>query len=185
MVKAVSKKIINSIATTDKYNNDELEQMEYALVTILFESIKIIFTILIFSLLGYWKEVIIIQIIMSMVRPFIGGYHEDTQIKCFFTTLLSIAGILILSIQSTLSFYGNFILISLSIFCIWSQAPVINSKMPITRPEIIKKNRTTGLRNVTLLGVISIVTYNYSSYYLLITWSILLLAIEMFNKREN
>lgn len=187
MVKAISKKIINSIArsTTDKYSNDELEQMEYALVTILFESIKIISIILIFSLLGYWKEVIIIQIIICMVRPFIGGYHEDTQIKCFFTTLLSMTGILILSIQSTLSFISNCILIFLSIFCIWNQAPVINLKMPITRSEIIQKNRTTGLRNVTILGIISTVTYNYTSYYLLITWTIVFLAIEMFNKREN
>lgn len=187
MVKAISKKIINGIArsTTDKYSNDELEQMEYALVTILFESIKIISIILIFSLLGYWKEVIIIQIIICTVRPFIGGYHEDTQIKCFFTTLLSMTGILILSIQSTLSFISNCILIFLSIFCIWNQAPVINLKMPITRSEIIQKNRTTGLRNVTILGIISIVTYNYTSYYLLITWTIVFLAIEMFNKRDN
>lgn len=187
MVRTISKKIIKSIArsTADKYSNDELEQMEYALITILFESIKIISIILIFSLLGYWKEVIIIQIIICMVRPFIGGYHEDTQIKCFFTTLLSMTGILILSMQSTLSFISNCILIFLSIFCIWNQAPVINLKMPITRSEIIQKNRTTGLRNVTILGLISIVTYNYTSYYLLITWTILFLAIEMFNKREN
>lgn len=187
MVRTISKRIINSIAksTTDKYNSDELEQMEYALVTILFESIKMISTILIFSLFGYWKEVIIIQIIMCSVKPFIGGYHEETQIKCFITTLLSITGIMILSMQCTISFISNCILIFLSIFCIWNQAPVINSKMPITRPEIINKNRKTGLRNVTIIGLISIVTYNYLSYYLIITWTILLLALEMFNKRKN
>jgi accessory gene regulator B len=159
--------------------------MEYALVTIAFEAIKLIFAMLIFSLLGYWKEVIIIQIVICSVKPFIGGYHEETQLKCFFTTMLSITGILILSMQCTLSFTSNCILIFISIFCIWNQAPVINLKMPITRPEIIKKNRVNGLRNVIILGLISIVTYNYTSYYLLITWSILLLAIEMFNKREN
>lgn len=187
MVKTISKKIINSISrsTADKYSNDELEQMEYALVTILFESIKILSTIIIFFLIGYWKEVIIIQIIMCSVKPFIGGYHEETQIKCFITTLLSITGILILSMQCTLSFISNCILIFLSIFCIWNQAPVINSKMPITRPEIINKNRKTGLRNVTIIGLISIVTYCYSSYYLIATWTIILLALEMFNKREN
>lgn len=187
MVRTISKRIINSIAksTTDKYNSDELEQMEYALVTILFESIKTISVILIFYLFGYWKEVIIIQIIMCSVKPFIGGYHEETQIKCFITTLLSITGILILSMQCTLSFISNCILIFLSIFCIWNQAPVINLKMPITRLEIINKNRKTGLINVTIIGLISIVTYYYSNYYLIATWTILLLALEMFNKREN
>ena len=42
MVKNISKKIIKSIATNEKYSKDELEQMEYALVTILFELIKMI-----------------------------------------------------------------------------------------------------------------------------------------------
>ncbi|BCZ44880.1 hypothetical protein psyc5s11_09470 [Clostridium gelidum] len=184
MVKSVSKKIIKSIATNENYSKDELEQMEYALVTILFESIKIVSAIIIFSLFGYFKEMIIIQVVMCSVKPFIGGYHEETQIKCFLTTMLSITGILILSLQCNLSFLSNCILIFLSIFCIWNQAPVINLKMPITRPEIINKNRSTGLRNVTILGLICIVAYNYTSYYSIITWTILFLAIEMFNKRE-
>ena len=145
MVKNVSKKIIKSLSTNEKYTKDELEQMEYALVTILFESIKIISAIIIFSLFGYFKEVIIVEIIMCSVKPFIGGYHEETQIKCFITTMLSITGILILSLQCNLSFISNCILICLSIFCIWNQAPVINLQMSIMHPELIKKNRIGGL----------------------------------------
>lgn len=185
MVKSVSKKIINSISTDGNYSKDELEQMEYTLVTILFELIKVIFLIIIFSLFGYFNESIIITGIMFIVKPFIGGYHEDTQIKCFIATLLLTAGILILSLQCNLSFISNCILIFLSIFCIWNQAPVINSKMPITRPELINKNRNRGLRNVLILGLISIVLYNYSSYYSLITWTILFTTILLFNKRES
>lgn len=184
MVRIISNKFIKSLSANEKYNKDELEQMEYALVTILFESIKIIGVLIIFSLFGYLKELIIIQVIMCSVKPFIGGYHEETQIKCFITTIISITGILILSLQCNLSFLGNCILIFLSIFCIWNQAPVINIKMPITRPELINKNRNVGLRNVTLFGLISIIAYNYTNYYSLITWTILFLAIEMFNKRE-
>jgi len=184
MIRIISKKIIQSIEINDNYSKDELEQMEYTLVTILFESIKVISIMIIFYLLGFFREIVIIQVIMFTVKPFIGGYHEETQIKCFITTMLSITGILILSLQCSLSFIGNCILIFLSIFCIWNQAPVINLKMPITRPELIKKNRKKGLRNVTLFGLISIVAYNYTSYYLIITWTILFLAMEMFNKRE-
>ena len=64
MVKNICKKIIKSIATNENYSKDELEQMEYALVTILFELIKMISVIIIFSLFGYFKEVIIIEGIM-------------------------------------------------------------------------------------------------------------------------
>jgi len=185
MVKSVSKKIINSIATNDKYSKDELEQMEYALVTISFELIKMISLVIIFSLFGYFDKVIIIAGIMCVVKPFIGGYHEETQFKCFIATMLLTAGILILSMQSSLSFTSNCILVFLSIFCIWNQAPVINSKMPITRPELIKKNRIRGLSTSIMFGLISIVLYNYSSYYSVITWTILFHAALMFNKKES
>ena len=176
MVKKICKKITKSVAN-DNYSEEEQEQMEYTLTIISFELIKMISLLIIFSLFGYFKEVIIIVGVMSITKPFIGGYHEDSQIKCFIATLLLTAGILILSLQCNLSFISNFILIFLSIFCIWNQAPVINLKMPITRPELIKKNRKKGLRNVTLFGLISIVAYNYTSYYLIITWTILFLFI--------
>jgi len=184
MVKNISKRMINNIATNDNYSKDELEQMEYALVTILFELIKMIFLIIIFSLFGYFNEVMIIAGIMCVVKPFIGGYHEETQIKCFIATLLLTAGILILSLQLNLTFISNCILIFLSIFCIWNQAPVINSKMPITRPELIRKNRIRGLSVTILLGLMSIFIYNYTYYYSLITWTILFETTLMFNKRE-
>lgn len=185
MVKEVSKKIINNIATDDNYSKDELERMEYALVTISFELIKMISLIVIFSMLGYFEKVIIIAGIMCIVKPFIGGYHEETQIKCFIATALLTAGILILSLQCNLSFISNCILIFLSIFCIWNQAPVINSRMPISRPQLIKKNRIRGLSTSILLGLISIGIYYYSNNYSIITWTLLFNAALMFNKRES
>ncbi|MVX66249.1 accessory regulator AgrB [Clostridium chromiireducens] len=185
MVKRISEKIINSIATDDNYSKDELERMQYALVTISFELIKMISLIVIFSMLGYFEKVIIIAGIMCIVKPFIGGYHEDTQIKCFIATVLLTAGILILSMQCNLSFISNCILIFLSIFCIWNQAPVINSKMPISRPQLIKKNRIRGLSTSILLGLISIGIYYYSNNYSIITWTLLFDAALMFNKRES
>lgn len=85
MVKSISKKIINSISTNDNYSKDQLEQMEYILVSILFETIKLFSVIVIFSLFGYFDKIIIILAVMSMTKIFIGGYHEDTQVKCFYS----------------------------------------------------------------------------------------------------
>lgn len=184
MIRESIKKIVNNLADNN-YSGEEIEQMEYALTTIFFEAIKIILLIIIFSLFGYLTESIIITLIMCSMKPFIGGYHEETQIKCFIATLLLTAGMLILSLQVNLNFFSNCILILLSTFGIWNQAPVINSKMPITRPELIKKNRIRGLTSTIVLGLLSIVLYNYSSYYSLITWTILFHAVLMFNKREE
>lgn len=186
MVKNICNKIMKNIATSDEYSKDQLEQMGYALVTLTFELMKSIFLIVIFTLLGYFYEIMIVSVIMCAIKPFIGGYHEETQIKCFIATVLFSAGILILNLQCSLTFTGNCILLFLCIFCIWNQAPIINSKMPITRPELIRKNRVRGLCTSVFFGVLSIALYNYySSYSTLITWTILFEAILMFNKRES
>lgn len=58
MVKSISKKIINSISTNDNYSKDQLEQMEYILVSILFETIKLFSVIVIFSLFGYFDKIL-------------------------------------------------------------------------------------------------------------------------------
>jgi accessory gene regulator B len=185
MVDSISKKIINSISTNEKYNEDKLEQMEYVLKVLLNELIKTILVITIFSAFGYFKEIIIIDLTMCVIKPFIGGYHENTQINCFVATLILEIGILILSLQCNIGFISNCILISLSIFCIWNQAPIINSKMPISRPQLLMNNRIRGLSTSIFLGALSVVLYNYSIYYSLITWTILFQAILMFNKRES
>lgn len=184
MVRKISKKVVEFVAQ-DNYTKEEKEEMDYVLRTILFESIKLISTIVIFSILGYFIESVIIISIMSLTKPFIGGYHEDTQLKCFIATMLLTAGILILSLNTSFTFWGNCIVLIICIFCIYNQAPVINPKMPITHPHLIQKNKDKGLCNVIVLGIVSIMLYKYSDYYLLITWTIVFQTILMFNKREK
>ena len=184
MVRKISKKVVEFVAQ-DNYTKEEKEEMDYVLRTILFESIKLISTIVIFSILGYFIESVIIISIMSLTKPFIGGYHEDTQLKCFIATMLLTAGILILSLNTSFTFWGNCFVLIICIFCIYNQAPVINPKMPITHPHLIQKNRDKGLCNVIVLGIVSIMLYKYSDYYLLITWTIVFQTILMFNKREK
>jgi accessory gene regulator B len=176
---------MNSIAADGKYSREQIEQMEYTLVTVVFEVIKIILVIGIFALFGYFDKVIIITGVMCMVKPFIGGYHEDTQLKCFVATMLVTTGILILSLQCNLSFIGNCILIFLSIFCIWNQAPIINSKMPITSSQLIESNRIRGIYASIICGLLAIILYDFSSYYSLITWTVFIETMLMFNKRES
>lgn len=185
MVRYVSKKIVHIIAKDEKYKNYELEEMEYTLRVILFELVKTTFLIVIFSVFGYFKEIVIILGIMFSIKPFIGGYHEETQIKCFITTGIIAAGILLLSTKCELSFAGNCTLILLSIFSIWNQAPIINPKMPITSLEFIRKNRIRGVTASIIIGFASIILYNYSSYYSIMTWTLVFETMLMFNKREK
>ncbi|NFF81740.1 accessory regulator AgrB [Clostridium botulinum] len=176
---------VQDICNYNGYSEEQCEQIQYTTTVLFFEFIKLISIIIIFSLIGYCKESIIIIGIMCLTKPFIGGYHEDTQMKCFIATMLITIGIIKLSLNCKLNFISNCILIFISLFSIYNTAPVLNDKMPITRLELINKNRVLGMSISSILAIISIILYKYSSLYNIITWTILFQSILMFNKREK
>ena len=68
-----------------KYNNftqDKTEEIQYVMRVMMYEIVKIITIIIIFSMLGYFKEVVLIIFTMPCVKPFTGGYQETSQKRC-------------------------------------------------------------------------------------------------------
>jgi accessory gene regulator B len=179
------KKISRAISRTNQYTKDEEEQVEYALRIIIFEFLKIVAAIIIFSLIGYPTQAIIAIGTMTLVKPYIGGYHEDTQIKCFTATLVIICSIIYLSASLRLDLIAKLILNAASLYCIWQQAPVINAKMEIKRPELIKRNRIIGITLSIVLTLISIIFSKYMIISNIIVWTMVFQALLMFNKRER
>lgn len=119
---------------------------------------------------------------MSATKPFIGGYHEDTQLKCFIATLLISIGIIFLMKYSNLSLLSLITLNLLIIFSVYNKAPIINDKMPITKDELIIKNRKLGISAVILFSISSIILFKISWLSQLIVWTLLVQTILMFNK---
>ncbi|WP_061313455.1 accessory gene regulator ArgB-like protein [Clostridium botulinum] len=185
MIRKFIRDFVQDICRHNGYTEEQCEQMQYITTVLFFEFIKLLLVIILFAIVGYWKESILIIVIMSITKPFVGGYHEDTQVKCFIATMLITTGIILLSLNCKLNFISNCILILISLFSIYNTAPVLNNKMPITRLQLIKRNRILGITISTALGISSILLYKYSSFYELITWTILFQSILMFNKREE
>ncbi|WP_252231614.1 accessory gene regulator B family protein [Clostridium sp. ZBS15] len=176
---------VQGICNYNGYSEEQCEQIQYTITVLFFEFIKLMSIIIIFSLIGYCKESIIIIGIMSITKPFIGGYHENTQVRCFIATMLITSSVILLSLNCKLNFISNCILILISLFSIYNTAPVLNDKMPITRLELINKNRILGISISSILAISSILLYRYSNIYELITWTILFQSILMFNKRKK
>ncbi|MBE6051477.1 MAG: accessory regulator AgrB [Clostridium sp.] len=184
MIKKLSTIFINYICENN-YSNTEKEEMNYILITFIFEFLKAITLLLLFSYFGYLKETLLIIFMFFSIKPFIGGYHEDTQVACFFISSLEISIILFLSFNNIINFYSNIILLLISLFSIYHQAPIINPRMPIVKEKIIKKNRIIGLSSSTLFSIISILIYNIdNNYSKIITWTLILMSQLMFNKRN-
>ena len=182
MLESLVYKFVENIGNSNNYTVDQMEQAKYSVKIIVYEAIKIIAVILVFSIFRCFKESIVIIFIMSITKPFIGGYHEDTQLKCLTSTLLLTFIIIYLSKNNILSFKSSIFLNSISIFSIYHQAPIINDKMPITKKNLISKNRLIGIINIFILSILSIILFNINLFSQIIVWTILVQAILMFNK---
>jgi accessory gene regulator B len=173
------------ISRMNQYTKDEEEQIEYVLRIIVFEALKIIGVIATFSVIGYPIQVIIAMLTMITSKPFIGGLHEDNQIKCFIATSIIIGSVIYLSTNLEIDMISKLILSVASLYCIWHQAPVINPIMQLTKPELIKRNRTLGIFIVTIFIIISVLLHKYKSVSNTMLWTIVFQALLMFNKRSN
>lgn len=182
MIEKFSKNIIRDLSKYNNYTKEQEEQMEYTLRVISYEIIKSMIILMMFSAFGYLKEVILILGVMSITKPFIGGYHEDSQTKCFVATSILTLSIILLSNGNNLSFLSCLILNLMSIFCVYNKAPVINDKMPLTRKDLIKKNRIIGITNIVMLSIISLILFKIKWFSQIIVWTSVIQTMFMFNK---
>lgn len=179
--KVISKRISNA----NEYTKDQEEQVEYALRVLMYETIKIIASIIIFSLIGYPNQAIIAIITMCFTKPYIGGYHEDTQWKCFIATLIILGSIIYLSLYINLNFISKVILSTIVLFSIWHQAPIINPVMPLTKKNLIHRNRILGLSLTIVFISIALIFNKNIVISNTIFWTLIINTLLMFNKRRG
>lgn len=185
MIEKIVNCLIEDLGKHNNYNEIQIEQMKYVTKVITYELIKFTLILLIFSLLGLFKECVLISIFMIATKPFTGGYHEDSQFRCFIATLIIILFIILLSKNTNLNIISSIILNLISIFCIYNEIPIINEKMPLTRKELIKKNRVIGITNTLIFLIISIVMFNVKWLSQTIVWTCVVQVMLLFNKYKN
>ena len=173
------------ISKANNYTEDQKQQVEYALKVFVFEALKAIGTFIIFCVLGNPIYALVAIITMITTKPFIGGYHEENQMKCFFSTVFIIGSVVYLSYNIDINFVGKLILWVVSLYCIWNQAPIVNSAMPITREDLLIKNRNIGIILSTVFIIIGLIFYRLEVVSNTITWMMIFQALLMFNKRKS
>lgn len=185
MVNKFAKWLVKDLARCNNYDEAQQEQMLYILRILMYELIKLIIILILFSCFGYFKESILIMIFMMTTKPFTGGYHEDSQVRCFLATIIIITLIIILSKTTSLNVINSIILNFISIFCIYNQAPVINEKMPLTKEELIRKNKIIGVINSSIFLILSIILFNIRWFSQIIVWTSVVQTMLLFNKYKK
>lgn len=185
MVRRSIRKLTNYIGDYNGYNEEMKSEIEYSLISIMFEIIKICIIIILFGLLGLIKESSLILLVMALTKPFMGGYHEDTQLKCLITTIIIITITISLSINTSFNIISLYLINSLSIFIIYHRAPIISENMPLTKVSLIRRNRVLALIGAIIFSIIALILRNEKIYSEIITWTILIEVCLMFNKKKK
>lgn len=183
MIREKIRSFTEDICDHNGYTNEVKDEIEYTLSIFLFEIIKIFIVVLLFSLLGLFKEISLVMIVMGLTKPFTGGYHESTQIKCLVATIILSGIIIILSINNNLNFISIILLNLINIFSVYHQAPIINEDMPLTREDLIRKNRIIATISCTTFFIIALILSSKGIYSSIITWTLVIDSCLMFNKK--
>ena len=117
-------------------SSEELEQIQYSLITILNEIFKIITLIILFKSIGKLNYLLFSMIILLSIRLFSGGIHAKTLFSCLmWTTLLFTLTSVIAPLIPELSPCIYYLLSLLNLTVIIIQAPYPNSKRPIKKKK--------------------------------------------------
>ncbi len=111
--------------------------------TMLSEVEKILIILFVFSLFGYFKEIAIILLIITTLRPYIGGTHKDTFIGCLGKTILMCAIPICLCdlLSSGYIIHIHIVATVLLVCIIWIIDPVTSRYRPKYEGEKLKKIR--------------------------------------------
>ena len=185
MIRSIVNLIVNYLSNNKNYNNEQKEKMEYILTIMIYELIKFILLIFILYLLGFLKEGLVVLIAIMITKPFIGGYHEDSQIKCFSATLIIVCSLIILGENVQLNIVSILILNLFSIFCVYHKAPIINEKMPLTKEKLIIRNKAIGVSNSFIFLTLSIIMFKVRWFSQIIVWTSVVQTMLLFNKYKK
>ncbi|MCR8744570.1 accessory gene regulator B family protein [Romboutsia lituseburensis] len=183
MIRNKIKNFTEDICEYNGYSKQQQEEIEYTLRIFIFEILKILIIVGLFSVIGYFKEIVFIIITMSLTKPFTGGYHESSQLKCLIATMIIFLIIIILAKNNNLNLISIILINLINIFSVYHQAPIINNDMPLTRYDLIKKNKMLALVNSSILFSIALILYSKGIYSSIITWTLFINSCLMFNKK--
>ena len=188
MTNKLAFKLTCYIEKNSKFTNpQELEQIQYALHTILNEVFKIIILIILFSVIGNLNYLLFSMIILLSIRLFSGGLHAKTLFGCLmwtilFFTLTSIIAPLLPKLSP--SFYYILSLLNLTVIVV--QAPSPNTKRPIKKKKRKQYLRILAISFSIFWTYILLFKINNSTYLNCGIATILLLSSQLiYIKKEK
>ncbi|MEI3529468.1 MAG: accessory gene regulator B family protein [Bacilli bacterium] len=150
------KKVMNFIQNNnDKYDNEQLEIIQYGLESIYITITKSIIIFFIAFLMGIVKELFIFMLFYNLIRMPAFGLHATKSSYCLISSTIIFIGSTILAKVIVIPIYIKVILTVIIILCIYNWAPADTHKRPIVN----KKRREIYKTLATIIAI----TFSFTS----------------------
>lgn len=150
------KKVMSFIQNNnDKYDNEQLEIIQYGLESIYITITKSIIIFFIAFLIGTIKELFIFMIFYNLIRMPAFGLHATKSSYCLISSTIIFIGSTILAKVIVIPIYIKVILTVIIILCIYNWAPADTHKRPIVN----KKRREIYKTLATIIAI----TFSFTS----------------------
>lgn len=103
------RKIANSISdkiiSSGDYDENTASNIRYGMVCTFSDLYKLVLYTAIFSIAGYFKEFVLTFLPILLLRPFLGGLHAKTEVRCLILSFVNIITVIILATFIPLNIY--------------------------------------------------------------------------------
>lgn len=123
------------ISKYNKYDDIKLEELEYGLVSIYLLVSKLIIIIILSSLLGIFKEMILFTLLYIPIRAVSFGLHASKSWICLLASTLTFIGVPILANHIETPIIIKSVIGIIAILLMFKNAPADTHKRPIVNPK--------------------------------------------------
>ena len=145
-MKLISSKIAAWCQKQCLLSEEQVHIVEYGIEVMLNTSLKVIGILVISTILGCFKEVVIAMFVFGSIRNFAGGYHSSTHLGCFSAMLLTcLSPLPFLGVELAVAKWIWGAISVYSMYEIIRYAPRNSKVNPIHDRRILKRKRVGSL----------------------------------------
>lgn len=159
MKTAISDKFVDLLVQSGEISSDDKELYEYGLRQGFLMIINIITTIIIGLAFGMVAESLIFMITYIPLRIYAGGYHSNTQLRCYLVSIIMTVTVL-LAIKSIFWTDSKVLLLVLfSSIIVFVLSPVENVNKQLVKGEVELYRKKA--RGILILEILLFITISY------------------------
>lgn len=169
----------------------EREKLYLGIMVILLNLSKLIIILLIASLLGLIKQVVIMSIELTILRLTAAGIHSKSNVMCTLISILIYVGGSYMAIEYPLKLHFVFLVTIICLFLLFMYSPADTDNRPILGEKNRKRLKSITTIVVAIFIIINLVLNNTELFNLTMicliseTVSILPCTYKLFNKSYN